>query len=135
MPLLQGKDERAMYMADRNEKGQFVKGHKPIGKPFEIGGKAVESGHKGGIASGVSKRQRKIWREEMDDILLQEVTSAKGNTATKNRVILEQQVNKAMKGDTKAAIFVGTITGDYRTNMEVNMSNVPPIVLEPIPEE
>lgn len=109
-------------MAERDNKGRFVKGHKPLGKPFAAGGSAVELACKGQKASTEAKRARKTWREELDDILVKEVTSKGGTTATKNRVILEQQVNKALLGDTKAAKFVGEIIGDYKHNVDVQMS-------------
>jgi hypothetical protein len=86
------------------------------GRPFEKGRsseEAAESGRKGGIASGVARRQAKDLRNLALAILempikegdIDEITtlaSVKGKNMTTSQAMILAQVRRAIEGDSKA---------------------------------
>ena len=86
---------------------------------------AMKNGKKGGIASGKARREKKLMRETLDALLsmpikngkLADVDSIRNFAAIKGRNISVQeaimiaQIQKAMKGDTKAAEYVRDTIG------------------------
>lgn len=103
--------------------GDYIKGEceKNImatvrGRPFEKGRsseEAAESGRKGGIASGVARRQAKDLRNLALAILempikegdIDEITSlasVKGKNMTTSQAMILSQVRRAIEGDSKA---------------------------------
>jgi hypothetical protein len=103
--------------------GDYIKGEceKNImatvrGRPFEKGRsseEAAESGRKGGIASGVARRQAKELRDLTLAILempikegdIDEITSlasVKGKNITTSKAMILAQVRRAIEGDSKA---------------------------------
>ena len=62
---------------------------------------ARRNGEKGGIASGESRRRRKLLRECLDELLAREYT-ADGKTLTGSEALAAALMKKAMKGDVKA---------------------------------
>lgn len=103
--------------------GDYIKGEceKNImatvrGRPFEKGRsseEAAESGRKGGIASGVARRQAKDLRNLALAILempikegdIDEITSlasVKGKNMTASQAMILAQVRRAIEGDSKA---------------------------------
>ena len=86
------------------------------GRPFEKGRsseEAAESGRKGGIASGVARRQAKDLRNLALAILempikegdIDEITSlasVKGKNMTTSQAMILSQVRRAIEGDSKA---------------------------------
>jgi hypothetical protein len=103
--------------------GDYIKGEceKNImatvrGRPFEKGRsseEAAESGRKGGIASGVARRQAKELRDLTLAILempikegdIDEITtlaSVKGKNMTTSQAMILAQVRRAIEGDSKA---------------------------------
>ena len=62
---------------------------------------ARRNGKKGGIASGESRRHRKLLRECLDELLAREYT-ADGRTITGSEALAAALMKKAMKGDVKA---------------------------------
>ena len=62
---------------------------------------ARRNGKKGGIASGESRRRRKLLRECLDELLAREYT-ADGKTLTGSEALAAALMKKAMKGDVKA---------------------------------
>lgn len=103
--------------------GDYIKGEgeKNImatvrGRPFEKGRsseEAAESGRKGGIASGVARRQAKDLRNLALAILempikegdIDEITtlaSVKGKNMTTSQAMILAQVRRAIEGDSKA---------------------------------
>lgn len=87
--------------------------------------KAVENGRKGGIASGIAKREKRTMRELLEMVLAQSVTNAKGETATMKEVIAVKLATKAGQGDLKAMDLLTKLTGDQMSKMEVtaNVTN------------
>lgn len=95
------------------------------GRPFEKGRsseEAAESGRKGGIASGVARRQAKDWRNLTLAILempikegdIDEITSlasVKGKNITTSQAIILAQVRRAIEGDTRSAEFICKVSG------------------------
>lgn len=92
---------------------------------FKSGKKAVESGRKGGIASGVAKREKKALCETLDTLLrmpiksgsledieqIQSIAAIKGRNITMQEAIMLAMLQKAAKGDVKAATFIRDTIG------------------------
>ena len=55
-------------MTDRDEKGKFAKGYKSPAQ-FRTGGEQVEIARQGGIASGEARRERKHWKDVIEELL------------------------------------------------------------------
>ena len=86
---------------------------------------ARKKGRKGGIASGKARREKKLMRETLDIILsmpmkngknadvesIRSFAALKGKNISVQEAILIAQVQKAMKGDTKAAEYVRDTAG------------------------
>lgn len=84
-----------------------------------------ERARAGGIASGKARREKKAMRETLDILLsmpmkdgeyadvesIQSFASIKGKNISVQEAILIAQVQKAMKGDTKAAEYVRDTIG------------------------
>lgn len=93
---------------------------------FKSGQKAAESGSKGGIASGIAKREKKAMKDTLATLLsmplnnneaadietIQSVAALKGKNITVQEAIMLAQVQKAIKGDTKAAEFIRDSSGN-----------------------
>ena len=60
-----------------------------------------EEAKKGGIASGESRRRKKLLRECLDELLAKEYTS-EGKTLTGSEALAVTLIKKALKGDVKA---------------------------------
>lgn len=81
---------------------------------------------KGGIASGKARREKKAMKETLLTLLsmslkdeevnniedIQSVASLKGKNITVQEAIMLAQIQKAMKGDTKAAEYVRDTSGN-----------------------
>ena len=88
-----------------------------------------ECGRRGGIASGEAKRAKKAMRERLEVLLEMSLKSGKGVDieAVKNFAALKgknitvqdammiAQINKALRGDTNAAVFVRDTAGQNPT--------------------
>ena len=93
---------------------------------FESGQQAVESGRKGGIASGRAKRERKAMKDTLGALLtmplnneavtdiegIQSVAELNGKNITVQEAIMLAQIQKAIKGDTKAAEYIRDTSGN-----------------------
>lgn len=92
----------------------------------------------GGIASGKARREKKMFRETLESLLtmpmksgegmciddIQNFAAIKGQNISVQEAILIAQVQKAMKGDTRAAEYVRDSIGEKPTdnmNMSVNL--------------
>lgn len=69
---------------------------------FKSGKKAIESGRKGGIASGEAKRHKKELREIIELLFEKEMIDKDGTVVSGAEAIAKKQFDKALKGDTKA---------------------------------
>ncbi len=83
---------------------------------------ATSDGRKGGIASGKSRRKKRQIKDMLEYILQLDVTDSDLRAEMKNMGISDEQmtinaltcyamVRKAIEGDTKAAEFIATMTG------------------------
>lgn len=91
---------------------------------------ARERGTKGGIASGKARRKRKAMKETLDALLsmtlkndeavdldeIQSVASLKGKNITVQEAIVFAQIQKALKGDTRAAMLMIEMLGVENTS-------------------
>ena len=102
-----------------------------------------ENGRKGGIASGEAKRKKKAMRERLEILLdlpiksgkgadiedIKNFAALKGKNITVQDAMMIAQIQKALKGDTNAAIFVRDTAGenpslkiDADFDMDLNIS-------------
>ena len=84
-----------------------------------------ERAQKGGIASGKARREKKLMRETLDALLsmpikngkyadvdsIRNFAALKGKNISVQEAIMIAQIQKAMKGDTKAAEYVRDTIG------------------------
>lgn len=98
--------------------------------------KAVSNGRRGGIASGKSKREKKAMKDTLETLLSMQLKSGKaadvetirnlaalkGKNITVQEAIMLAQIQKAMKGDTRAAEYVRDTIGQKPDNkMNIDM--------------
>ena len=88
-----------------------------------------EMGRRGGIASGEAKRAKKAMKERLEIILemplksgkgvdietIQNFAKLKGKNITVQDAMMIAQIQKALKGDTNAAVFVRDTAGQNPT--------------------
>lgn len=107
--------------------------------PVQSKEEARKRGRAGGIASGKARREKKMMRETLDMLLamplkngkfadvesIRSFAALKGKNISVQEAILIAQVQKAMKGDTRAAEYVRDTMGQKPTDsVDMNM-NVP----------
>jgi hypothetical protein len=100
---------------------------------------AKKNGQKGGIASGKARREKKAFKETLEAILsmpmqkgknidindIKNFAEIKGKNITVQDAIMIGQIQKAMKGDTKAAEYVRDTLGQKPTdNIALDMTPV-----------
>lgn len=88
-----------------------------------------ENGRKGGIASGEAKRAKKAMKERLEILLemnmksgrgtdiesIQNFAALKGKNITVQDALVIAQIQKALRGDTNAAVFVRDTAGQNPT--------------------
>ena len=72
---------------------------------------AVKNGRKGGIASGEARRNKRDIRMALEALLEKEYKDKSGNVMTGVEAIALKQMEKAMKGDTRAFEVVRDTVG------------------------
>lgn len=94
--------------------------------PVRSEGEAREKGRNGGIASGKVRREKKAMKDTLAALLsmplksgkatdiemIKNLASVKGKNITVQEAIMLAQIQKAMKGDTRAAEFVRDSSGN-----------------------
>jgi hypothetical protein len=104
---------------------------------------ARERGRKGGVASGKARREKKLMRETLDILLsmplkdgniedvddIRSFASIKGKNISVQEAIVIAQIQKAMKGDTRAAEYVRDTIGQKPVD-NVNMNMNLPVMFE-----
>ena len=92
---------------------------------FKSGRQAVEAGRAGGIASAKAKKERKLLRDTLNDLLkmplrdgvpdnLEKIASTaglKGRNITMQETIMLAMLQKAAKGDVRAAEYIRDTIG------------------------
>lgn len=111
--------------------------------PVQSTSEARKRGRAGGIASGKARREKKAMRETLDILLsmpmkdgeyadvdsIQSFAAIKGKNISVQEAILIAQVQKAMKGDTKAAEYVRDTMGE-KPGESVEMTMNLPVFFE-----
>lgn len=69
---------------------------------FKSGAKAVESGRKGGVASGQAKREKKI----LTEILMKKLAKKLPDGGTVGEAVVDSIIATAMGGDVKAFVAI-----------------------------
>ena len=96
------------------------------GTQFRTGDEQVRTATKGGIASGIARREKKAMKETLITLLsmplkssksidieeVKSIASLKGKNITVQEAIMLAQINKAIKGDTRAAEFIRDSSGN-----------------------
>ena len=103
--------------------------------PIQSADEAREKGRKGGIASGVARREKKALRETLEDLLtmslkngkptsvekIKSIAAIKGKNISVQEAIMLAQIQKAIRGDVRAAEFIrDTIGQKPQDNMIVS---------------
>ena len=79
---------------------------------FQSGRKAVESGRKGGIASGKAKREKKTMKEMLDYLLEKEVVNkSTGEKVSTLEAMMSAVVRKAIGGHVESCKFIRSTIG------------------------
>lgn len=95
-------------------------------QPVRTKEEAKKRGKNGGIASGKARREKKMFRETLEAILgmpmkdgkdvsvddIKSFAAIKGQNISVQEAILIAQIQKAMKGDTRAAEYVRDTIGE-----------------------
>lgn len=93
---------------------------------FGTGREQVETAKKGGIASGKARRDKKAMKETLETLLnmplkvgkaadideIKSIAALKDKNITVQEAIILAQIQKAIKGDTKAAEYVRDTSGN-----------------------
>lgn len=96
-------------------------------KPVQSKSEARSRGRQGGIASGKARREKKLLKETLEAIMslpmqkgkntsvedIQNFAAIKGKNISVQEAIMIAQVQKAMKGDTRAAEYVRDTIGQH----------------------
>lgn len=80
--------------------------------PFEAGEEARENGRKGGIRSGEVRRARKTLREELTDLLTENITDKNGRQMQTQKAISASMIKQALSGNTKAFELIRDTIGE-----------------------
>ena len=86
---------------------------------FRSGEKQEEIARRGGIASGIAKREKKSLKSALLALLEAEHKSKSGEVKTGFEVISIGLYNKAMKGDAKAIKLISELIGEYKLRTDV----------------
>ena len=95
---------------------------------FQSGAEAVESGRKGGIASGKARQVKKSLREAMQILMDADLTGKDGKTMTGTEAMAARAFQAALKGDWKAWELVRDTAGQKPVE-RVMVADVEPSVI------
>jgi len=110
---------------------------------FTSGRKAVENGRKGGIACAKAKKEKKALKETLETLLempikegrlvdidkIKSIAGMKGKNVTMQEAIMLSMLNKAAKGDVRAAEYIRDTIGQKPANM-MNVDMNLPVLFE-----
>lgn len=80
--------------------------------PFKAGDEARENGRKGGVKSGEARRARKTLREELEILLMQDITDKNGRQMKTQAAISASMIKQALSGSTKAFEIIRDTIGE-----------------------
>lgn len=78
---------------------------------FQSGDEAVKNGRKGGIASGEARRKKRDIRAAIEMLLEKDYNGKNGERISGAEAIAIKQMEKALKGDTKAFEVIRDTSG------------------------
>ena len=87
----------------------------PVGRRFTPGESARENGRKAAISTNEKKRARKLLREELLDLLAEEITDKSGNTVQTQKAMSIAMIGQALAGNTKAYEIIRDTIGEKPT--------------------
>ena len=116
---------------NRDENGRFAKGNK-LGNRFDSK-EAPAQGRKGGVKSQEVQKERRIWREELSDVLMQKTYLITGECVTKNREVMERLVDRCLEGNVEALKVAARILGEDTQKIEVQQDE--PLILAKVYDE
>lgn len=105
-------------------------------KPFKSGSNAIENGIKGGLKSAEVRKQKKLFKEVVKDILDQkpsmkdlEELSKKYDLNTEEitlrTLLLDKQIQKALKGDSRSFTFLCKLSNEMPNEKELLETTIP----------
>ena len=97
----------------------------PEGKIIQAGEEARELGRKGGLKSGEVRRARKTLREELENLLIQDITAKDGRRMQTQTAISASMIKQALAGSTKAYEIIRDTIGEKPID-KVMISEVDP---------
>lgn len=97
----------------------------PEGKIIKAGEEARELGRKGGLKSGEVRRARKTLREELENLLVQDITAKDGRRMQTQTAISASMIKQALAGSTKAYEIIRDTIGEKPID-KVMISEVDP---------
>ena len=97
----------------------------PEGKIIQAGEEARELGRKGGLKSGEVRRARKTLRDELENLLIQDITAKDGRRMQTQTAISASMIKQALAGSTKAYEIIRDTIGEKPID-KVMISEVDP---------
>ena len=117
----------------RDSKGRFIKGNQE-GKKFKPSKEQTELARQGGYARQEQRRQNKLLKEELRDILNEETT--KGSGVTKMQAVIQNVLkNTLSKGKPLDLKILAEVLGEMEINVNLNQSERPRIVFDDSEDE
>lgn len=111
-------------------------------RPVKSESEAREKGKKGGIASGRVRREKKAMKDTLETLLsmslkegivedlseIQSIAKLEGKNITVQEAIMLKQIQKAIKGDTKAAEYIRDTSGNkLKEGLDISGSLAVPV--------
>lgn len=91
---------------------------------------AAENGRKGGIASGVAKREKRRLSDALSAVLDESVALTDGSQMTRGEIIVRNILSRAKdEGTVRDLKTLMELTGDYTPSL--NLDTAPVVILRP----
>ena len=91
---------------------------------------AAENGRKGGIASGIAKREKRRLSGSLSAVLDETVTLADGSQMTRGEIIVRKILSRAKdEGTVRDLKTLMELTGDYTPSLDLDTA--PVVILRP----
>ena len=89
---------------------------------------AAENGRKGGIASGIAKREKRRLSDALSAVLDESVALTDGSQMTRGEIIVRNTLRRAAeKGSVNDLKTIMELTGEYTQRMD--LGEMPPVVV------
>lgn len=91
---------------------------------------AAENGRKGGIASGIAKREKRKLSDALSAVLDESVALTDGSQMTRGEIIVRKILSRAMdEGTVRDLKTLMELTGDYTPSLDLDTA--PVVILRP----